>query len=208
MSESSISSVPYMGLADDEAEPVASTPPPVPDVDVAAAAAECKAYLEKKKFDLVDYSFVNIECYPPPDSDEYPLLKSFAAKWTEVFDYADRVVEDDAGTGFPHLLVADFETKTKEIEAAVNSDTEFWTALRSVVLPLYEKSKFYEEWKRRWNKIDLFYDPIGLEATTTEIFTNKETGERIRGDVKRTTRYDAGFVIRIDGRFDTTQQSG
>jgi hypothetical protein len=193
----------YLGFEDDELVAVKPTiTAPSPEVDVAAAAVECKKYLDSKKFDLIDYSLVNIECYPPSDSEEYPVLNKFASDWNAAFDYAESVTVDDQGTGFPEEIIEAFEAKTKEIAATVNSDADFWTTLRSIVLPLYDKSKFYDEWKRRWQKVEIFFDPIGLEATTTEIFTNKETGERIRGDVVRSTQYNSGFVIRIDGKRD------
>lgn len=195
----------YLGI-NEEIEPIgAALVKPVPEVNIEAAVAELKKYLDEKKFDLVDYSLVNIECYPPSDSDEYPELKSFAAQWTAAFDYAEKVTVNDNGEGFPEDVIEKFETKTHEIMDALNSDTAYWTELRSIILPLYEKSKFFSDWKRRWQKAEVFYDPIGLEATTTEIFTNKKTGERIRGDVVRSTEYKPGFVIKIDGKYDVEQ---
>lgn len=170
---------------------------PVPEVDVVAAANECQRFLDRRKFDLVDYSFINIECYPPPTDSTTPELNKFAKLWEAVFDHADKVTIGNNGEGFPHELVKTFDVKTKEIEATVNSNQEYWDELRGIIMPLYAKSGYFEDWKKRWTKIELFYDPIGMDVTTTEMFTNKKSGERIRGELTRATNLPPGFVIRV-----------
>lgn len=181
------------------------------NIDPKKVADEMKRYIESKKFDLIDYGYVNVECYPP-NSDEYPETKKFAALWFDFFEDAEKAlatVEDEPGQiTFKDVLakyspsLADdlevFDKKTNEVTAAINHDTVFWETLRSVVLPLYERSPHYNDWKeKRWKSVAVSYDPTPLEVRTTQMWTHKKTGERIRGDVLSKTEYPAGFVVKI-----------
>ncbi len=183
-----------------------------PEIDIEKAASEIKKFLESKKFDLVDYSYVNIEAYPPPNDHNYPELKKFSEQWAAFFEEADAVLndvnEEPGQATFQEVLakysptlgedLALFDNMTSALADAVNSDKAFWNNLREIVLPLYEKSPYYEEWKNnRWKAISLSYDPTPLEVKTTQMWTNQETGERIRGEVVRTSEYPAGFVMKV-----------
>lgn len=182
-----------------------------PTVDIEKVATEIKKFMDVKKFDSVDYSYTNIEVYPPPESDDYPEIKLFSKIWSDFFKEADKVLMDSAeepgNVTFkevldkysPELATAlnDLDEITAKVAEAVNSDRKFWDNLREIVLPLYERNAYYEDWKKRWNSIALAYDPTPLEAKTTQMWTNKETGERIRGDVVSSTVYPAGFVVKI-----------
>lgn len=185
-----------------------------PDVDSRNAADEIKRFLDSKKFDLVDYSYVNIEAYPPPNDDDYPELKRFSAQWAAFFDEADKVlnnpdiIEEPGQSSFIEVLgkysptmaqdLAEFDDATSHVAELVNTDQEYWSNLRQIILPLYEKSPYYNEWKgNRWKAISLSYDPTPLEVRTTQMWTNKETGERIRGELLRTTEYPAGFILKV-----------
>ena len=187
-------------------------PVPKPEVDIAKMAAEIKTYLDSKKFDLVDYSYVEIECYPP-NSEDFPETAKFSKQWQKFLDDADAVLndvpEEPGETSFkdvlakysPNLLVGleAFDSATNAVAAAVNEDKQYWKTLQEIVLPLYEKSQYYEQWKaERWKGISLSYDPTGLEVKTTQMWTNTRTGERIRGEELRTTEYPAGFVIKVN----------
>jgi hypothetical protein len=185
---------------------------PVADIDVKKAADEIKKYMEMKKYDLVDYSNDEVQLYPPPTSDDFPEIKKFSALWLAFFDDSDKAMlgmpDEEVGKGgfaealgaaSPELEVRlkEYDGITKAIEEAVNSDAEFWSKLREEIIPLYEKSLDYEGWQQRWKKIELGYDPCGLQATTTQMWTNPETGERTRGEVLHTTDYPAGFIVKI-----------
>jgi len=185
-----------------------------PTVNTEKAAAEVKRFLEAKKFDLIDYSYVNIEAYPPSDDNNYPELKKFCTQWNAFFEEADKVLnnpdvaEEPGQATFKEVLgkysptlaedLAEFDNATSAVADLVNKDKEYWDKLREIVLPLYEKSPYYNEWKdNRWKAISLTYDPTPLEVRTTQMWTNQETGERIRGEVVRTTEYPAGFIMKI-----------
>lgn len=196
-----------------------------PQVNAEKAALEVKDFLDKKKMDLVDYTYWNIEAYPNPESDEYPELKNFAKLWKDLFDELDKLVDDD-GNGFPNEIVKKYEAELAKVVDLVNSDKEYWERIRKEVLPLYEPPKLPEEmekkrseeaqketpqqkakretkekvqkaWLNRWQKIEMFYDPVDFEVVTTQMMTNKKTGERTRGDVVRKTTYPQGFVVKI-----------
>lgn len=182
-----------------------------PSINTGKMADEIKEFVDKKKFDMIDYSLVNIEAYPP-NSDEYPETKKFSDQWAAFFEEAEKALadtEDEPGKitfsavlekHSPELAksLAEFDNATAAVAAAVNSDSVFWEKLRGTVLPLYEKSTYYEQWKERWRSISIAYDPTPLQVVTTQMYTNKKTGERIRGDVLRTTEYPAGFTVKIN----------
>lgn len=161
------------------------------------AAEEVKKFLDEKKFDLVDYSYVNMEVYPPADSEEYPHISFLCKEWEEFFNKADRLTQDD-GSGFPDEEAKELETKAKKVEKIVNGDDVFWASLRDVIIPLYDRSPHFEAWKERWKSVSFLYDPVGMDVVTTQMWTNKETGERTRGDELRRTSYPPGFIIRIN----------
>jgi hypothetical protein len=183
-----------------------------PIIDVTAAAKEIEKYLESKKFDLIDFGYVQIECYPPSDSDEYPEIRKFSKAWADFFDKSDEALtampDDLLGkmkfsevlTKFDPNLAEDLAVYDKladEVAKTVNDDAAFWCKLRDAVIPLYEKSPHYEQWKQRWKAISLAYDPMGMDVKTTQMWTNKKTGERIRGEVLRTTSYPPGFILKV-----------
>lgn len=181
-----------------------------PNVNVAKAAEEFKKFLWEKKMDLIDYGYTNIDCWPPVDDEvNYPEIMSFRNQWEAVFDYADSVIDDD-GNGFPESTAKEYEAVLLKVQEEINADPAFWVKLRAAVMPLYNKSKHYDEWKKRWKKVKLFYDPIAQTVTTTGMLTNKKTGERMvnpdavdangnkRTDgVVRENVIPACFVIRI-----------
>lgn len=174
-----------------------------PKVDIEKATSEVRTYIDSKKMDLIDWGYEKIESYPDPDDDNLPELKRFAAMWNDFFSYADTVTEDD-GKGFPHEVVERYEAIVSQVEVAVNSDDDFWSRIRGEVLPLYlppEGKKtdpvVAKKWDDRWKKIKFFYDPVGMEVVTTQMWTNKATKERKRGDVIRKRKLPPGFVIRI-----------
>ena len=180
---------------------------PSPTVDVQAAADEVKRFLDGKKMDLIDWGYVNIECYPDPEDDEYPVLKGFAKLWEDLFSYAETLTIDNDGTGFPEDLVNEFEAKLAEIKDAVNSDEAYWGGIRAAVLPMYRPPEGVEikpkmkammdAWEQRWKAVDLFYDVMGLEIQTTKMWTNKQTGERRRGEIISQRTMPPGFVIKV-----------
>lgn len=187
--------------------------PTRPDINPEIVANEIKTYISDKKFDLVDYSYANIETYPPPDCDNYPEIRKFCSQWAKFFDEAEAATvdatEEPGEVTFSEVLdkyspdLADglkaFDKATQSIEWLVNRDEKFWTELRGIVLPLYEKSPYYEQWKdARWKTISLSYDPTPLEVKTTQMWTNQRTGERIRGEEIRSTEYPAGLVVKVN----------
>lgn len=189
------------------------TKTPKPDFDTKAMAEEIKKFVEAKKFDLVDYSYTEIECYPPEDEKNYPETTKFASQWKQFLDDTDdalnEVEEEPGEVSFkevlakynPSLLVGleEFDKATNAVSEIVNADAEFWNKLREIVLPLYEKSPYYKEWREnRWRAISIAYDPTPLEVKTTQMWTNSRTGERIRGEELRTTSYPAGFIVKVN----------
>ncbi len=178
-----------------------SQPMPVkPEINLDAAAAEIKKHLDDNKMNLIDYGYVNIDLWfdqDDLDGGEYPEIAKFTAHWKAMFDYADQVTADD-GTGFPNDEFVLLEADLKIVEEKVNSDAEYWKKIRDEVIPLYEKSPNYKQWQKRWKCVDLFYDPVGLDVTTTEILNNKITGEKTRGKVLRSRTIPEGIVIRVD----------
>lgn len=59
-------------------------------------------------------------------------------------------------------------------------------------------NKLLEAWRtKRWQKIELFFDCLAQDCTTTIIWTNPDTGAKHRGEVFRSTEYPQGFVIKI-----------
>lgn len=181
-----------------------------PVVNATVLADEFKKFLWEKRMDLIDYGYTNIDCWPPvDDKDNYPETMSFGGQWEAMFNVADTMVDDD-GNGFPEEVAQQYEAELKKAQLAMNSDAAFWTKLRADILPLYAKSKHYEEWKKRWKMVKLFYDPISQTVTTTQMLTNKKTGERSvntaavdengnkRSDgIVRETVIPACFVIRV-----------
>jgi hypothetical protein len=171
-------------------------------IDVKAAAEEVKSRLDEKKFDLVDYSYANIDCWfeqEDYDSGKYPQMTKIRDQWEAMFNYAEEVTQDD-GTGFPHEDVEAYEAELKEIERLVNTDKEYWEKIRAAVIPLYEKSPHYHMWQKRWKQVELFYDAVPMTVTVTKHMINKETGERKEGmsTVERERTIPAGVVIRVD----------
>jgi hypothetical protein len=174
--------------------------PEMTDLDIDAAAAEIKKHLDNEKMNLIDYSLANIECWfstEELESGDYPQIAKFTAHWKDMFDYADGITDAD-GAGFPNEEFVKLEAKLKEIEDKVNGDAEYWKKLREEVIPLYEKSPQYKQWQKRWKAVELFYDPIGMDVTTTEIFTHVDTGAKTRGKVVRQRTIPEGIVIRVD----------
>lgn len=167
-----------------------------PDFDMDKIVEEFKRYFDGKKMDLVDYSYVNIQAYPPPKDPAYPEMGKFAAQWERLFEYADETYESEEG--FPEELVARFEEATREIARRVNEDKAFWEKIRGEIIPLYDKSPYYDEWKKRWAKIEIFYYPEELAVKVTKRFRNKATGELSQGGEVITEKVmPPGFVINV-----------
>jgi hypothetical protein len=168
-----------------------------PEIDVVKAAGEVKAYLDRKKFDLVDWTYTAMECYPDPHDPDTPELAKFAAMWEEFFDYADGLQIDNDGKGFPNEIAKRYEDLQKTVEDAVNADGDYWSRIRDEVLPLYvqPKSEKLASWRERWKSISLFYDPIGLEVTTTRVLN---TGLDRKRELVRKTNLPPGFVIKVN----------
>ena len=183
-------------------------------------AQELEKFLDRKKFDLVDYSYPaeiiddrtpRPEIYPPPESDEFPELKKLCKQWLDFFDEIEQPIlkapEDPGDTSLDIMLekycpemVAEYQRLNQlvtETEKGVNTDEKFWEGVRAVILPLYDRSKQAEAWGNRWKAIQLVYDPCPLTVTTTQMWTNKKTGERKRGGVVRETNLPAGFVMKL-----------
>ena len=153
------------------------------------------------------------ECYPPSnDPEEYPELAKLSQQWLDFFDEIEKPIQaiEEVQPGditldamlSKHVPAMAPEYKrlndlVDEVLNAVNSDKAFWDKLREVILPLYNKCKQEKEWQDRWNKILLIYDPCPLTVKTTQMWTNKKTGERKRGDVIRETELPPGFVMKI-----------
>lgn len=182
---------------------------PSPSADIEECAEEVKKFLDKEKMELVDWGHFNIECYPHPEDKELPALGRFSKQWIEFFKYAETVTKDEDGKGFPEDLAAEYEKELKKIEDAVNSDSEYWYKIEEEILPLYtppggldltkkpELKTILDTWQSRWKKVSLFYDAMSLDVKTTEMFTNKLTGERTRGKVLRERSLPEGFVIKV-----------
>ena len=182
------------------------------NIDVNKVADEIRAYLHEKRFDLVDYSLVEIECYPPPKDSKYPAIKKLSKAWEDFFEDSDKALRGAPnklmGTNFSEILgkydkglrgkFADLEETTNKVAEAVNSDREWWNKLRAEIVPLYDRSPHYDAWKKRWQKVRVIYDPVSMTVTTTKMQTNKKTGERIRGEVVRETDLPAGLVVKVD----------
>jgi hypothetical protein len=106
--------------------------------------------------------------------------------WEEFFDFADSLPIDDDGNGFPHEIAKRYEDLQKEVEDTINSDDVYWSKIRAEVLPLYcppegakGSSRRHAGFHDRWKAIDLFYDPIGLDVTTTKISPDRKNREII-----------------------------
>ena len=183
-------------------------------------AQELEKFLDRKKFDLVDYSYPAViendrtprpECYPPPESKEFPELQKFCKQWLDFFDEIEQPIlqapEEPGDTTLDIMLekycpamLVEYQRLNQlvtETEKAVNTDEKFWAEVRKVILPLYDRSKEAEAWTGRWRGIQLAYDPCPLTVTTTQMWTNKKTGERKRGEVVRETNIPAGFVMKL-----------
>ena len=184
----------------------------IEDIDVKATANEVKAYLDDQKMNLVDYSLVEIECYPSPKDSKYPAIKKLSKAWETFFSASDKALHQAPnklmGKPFDEILGMynkDLQTEFKELEettnkvaAAVNEDRTWWDKLRAEIVPLYDRSPHYEAWQKRWQKIRIIYDPVDMTVTTTRMQTNSKTGERIRGEVVRETDLPAGLVVKVD----------
>jgi len=184
-----------------------------PNIDVVRMAKEIKSFIDKNKFDHVDYDLKEIEMYPDPRTDlRFPTLKKFfrwllwrppglvefckfCSQWEAMFDYADKITQDD-GTGFPKEDAKAFEDMLAEVEKEVNNDDEFWKKIKDEVLPIYSHSKD-ETWKKRWAKVHLFYDPVGITVTTHKKMVNKLTGEVTKRELVRQREIPAGIVVKI-----------
>ena len=78
------------------------------DIDVKAVADEVKKFLESKKFDLVDYSLVEIEAYPPPKDSKYPTVKKLSKAWETFFSASDKALHHAPNNlmGKPFVITA------------------------------------------------------------------------------------------------------
>ena len=160
-------------------------------------AKELMSFIDEKKMDHIDYDYSKIEMYPDPKSKKTPTFRRFCRQWELLFDYADKITQDD-GTGFPEDLVSSFQNKMKEVEKIINEDKGFWNKLREEVLPIYVHSKDYENvWKKRWKAVDLFYDPVGITVKTHKKVVDKNTGEIKERTLISQREIPAGIVIRI-----------
>ena len=182
------------------------------NIDVKAVANEIKEFLYGKRFDLVDYSLVEIEAYPPPKDSKYPTIKKLSKAWETFFSASDKALHHAPnnlmGKPFNEILgkydtglqagFKELEETTAAVAEAVNSDREWWDKLRAEIVPLYDRSPHYEAWKKRWQKVRIIYDPVDMTVTTTRMQTNSKTGERIRGEVVRETDLPAGLVVKVD----------
>lgn len=180
---------------------------PKPKIDTEKASQEVKNFIDRNKMNKIDWGTNEIEMYPHPCDESLPELSLFATQWEKFFAYAETLTIDEDGTGFPKESVSKFEAVLKEIEDKVNNDKEYWDRIRSEVMPLYESPKgiepnpktmaVLEKWKNRWKAVHLFYDVMDLRVRTTQMWTNKKTGERTRGDVISERDLPAGFVIKV-----------
>lgn len=187
-----------------------------PRIDAERIAEELKAFVNERKLDHVDYEYFEIEMYPDPKTESLrfagfkrlwrrlfkkPMglleFSKFCAQWEAVFDYADKITQDD-GTGFPAEDIKLFEDKLAEIQALMNRDEVFWERIKEEVLPIYVHSKDYEKvWKNRWRAVKLFYDPVGITVTTHRKLVNKLTGEVTERKLVSQRTIPAGIVVKI-----------
>jgi hypothetical protein len=182
-------------------------------LDARRAAAEIKRLLDEKAFDLIDYGMARIQCFPPPnDPKKFPEIFKLSAKWLKFYDDSEKAVVNLPDEVLEKMTYAqamekldpglaktleECDAATAQIADLVNKDETFWESLRAKVIPLYEKHPKFDEWKDRWKKITLGFDPDGFEVVTTQMYTNQKTGERIRGEVVKRTPYPAGFVVEV-----------
>ena len=89
-----------------------------------------------------------------------------------------------------------FEAELLEVGCNVNEDKEFWETLHGRVIPIYERAKDYEEWKKRWRSVILEYSSIGMEVKVNKVLRNAK-GEVVSREPFSTTSHPPGIVIRI-----------
>jgi hypothetical protein len=182
-------------------------------VDARKFADEVKSFLCTRKADLIDNRdpAAAIECWPDPDDGSCPEMSRVASLWEELFEYADGVTGDDGG-GFPDDAAKQYEAEIQNVADMVNADESFWKEIRAEVLPLYRGGQFKKTgggnvefsqnegpspWDRRWKSVKIFYDPIGMQVTTTKYIVNKKTGERKKEGVVSDRTIPPGFVIKV-----------
>lgn len=180
----------------------------IPRVDVEKAAAEIMGFIDREKMNHVDYAYTKIEMWPSPEDPLLSECGQFVKQWDELFEYADTVTDDD-GNGFPNETVLKFEEELKKVETRVNEDTPFWSKLRSVIMPLYDRAKDRKfntggrwdssevDWEERWRSIKLWYDPIAMQVQSTKLMRNVVTSEIVSRQTVSSRIIPTGFVIDI-----------
>jgi hypothetical protein len=167
-----------------------------PEVDVEKAAAEVKALIDREKMNHVDYSVDRIEIYPAPKDENLPELCAFAAQWEEVFAHGDLVTGED-GERFPHASVARFEEALSRVSLVVNADSAFWKRIHEEIVPLYDRASDYDEWKKRWLRAKIWYDPVAINIQTTRVERVKGSGEERSREPFSKRTLPPGFVVSI-----------
>jgi len=193
-------------------------PAPKPDCDVKELAFELKKFLDLKKIDLVNPTCPDIQCFPPPDDDEYPETKKFSSQMKNFFSFVDEALVDAdeaealAKIGEDGEWSKPFDDVMAQASKLVYEDEEFWSGLREAVIPLYKPTKVVKTeqgemifmpdptpspWDLRWKKVKVWYDPNDLDVTVVKKMVNKETGEVVTSDIFEEKTYPGGLVIDI-----------
>ena len=191
---------------------------PTPDVNVEELSFELKKFIDKKKIDLVNPTCPDIQCFPPPDDDDYPETRKFSGQMKAFFDFVDEALvgasDEEAmdKIGKDGVWSKPFDDVMAKAAELVNSDVAFWTGIRDAVIPLYKPVKVAKtekegmvfmpdtapsQWDVRWQKIKLWYDPNDLDVTVVKKMVNKDTGEVVSSDVFEEKTYPGGLVIDI-----------
>ena len=193
-------------------------PAPKPDCNVNELAFELKKFIDMKKIDLVNPTCPDIQCFPPPDDNDYPETKKFSDQMAQFFSFVDEALVDAdeaealAKIGENGEWSKPFDDVMSQVAENINSDEAFWTGVRDAVMPLYKPTKVAKTedgemifmpdptpsvWDLRWKKVKVWYDPDALDVTVIKKMVNKGTGEVVHSDVFEEKTYPGGLVIDI-----------
>jgi hypothetical protein len=193
-------------------------PAPTPDCNVNELAFELKKFLDLKKIDLVNPTCPDIQCFPPPDDDEYPETKKFSEQMANFFSFVDEALVDAdeaeaiAKIGEDGEWSKPFDDIMAQASKLIYEDPEFWPRIRETVIVLYKPTKVIKNsdgemiflpdptpspWDLRWKKVKVWYDPDDLPITVVRKMVNKNTGEVVTSDIFEEKIQPGGLVIDI-----------
>lgn len=184
-------------------------------------AVEMKEFFIKNVYDLVDYNIANIQCLIVPDKKMKATIWA-ANRWVKWWDKSSEALGEiseaeldvvfkeakDKGED-PHVVIMKkyipklYEEKVKydefdqEITNIINNDESLWNQIRQTVIPLYEKSQYFEQWKTRWKKVSLKFDPVEMTAKTTKLMKNQKD-EIVSSEIFRLENYPEGYFLEVD----------